>query len=314
MIKGKNLKKLLTGAGLGLAVFCLTVVLTFGGTQLVSAAVKKNSVKKYTVTLCKPDGKIWKKINFSGKKKFPSADTRDGNMFLGWSRSKNKTKKPSYYADDIIPRKNAVYYMVTFRKNQDKASAKIRRSSNYDRVWFVGDSRFLGMKHALGKTIPSNVGIICKGGKGLGWFRRTGFDRLLEQVKEMSVESRMAVVINLGVNDLNNYSEYPNYMKKVSEVLTSYGCDMYYMSVNPVNSAMIRNYRGYYARTEKQIRNINKMIYNKLCSGSNKCYTYVDTNNYLRRYGWISNNKNDGVHYSDATYKRIYDYCIRCIG
>ena len=294
MMKRENSKKLLTGAVLGLAVFCLTVVLTFAGTQLVSAAVKKNSVKKYTVTLCKPDGKIWKKINFSGKKKFPSADTRDGNMFLGWSRSKKKTKKPSYYADDIIPRKNAVYYMVTFRKNQDKAPAKIRQSSNYDNVWFVGDSRFLGMKHAFRKTIPSNVSIICKGGKGLGWFRRTGFDKLLEQVKEMPVESRMAVVINLGVNDLNNYSEYPNYMKKVSEVLTSYGCDMYYMSVNPVNSAMIRNYRGYYARTEKQIRNINKMIYNKLCSGSNKCYTYVDTNNYLRRYGWISNNRNDG--------------------
>ena len=45
-MKRENLKKLLTGAVLGLAVFCLMVVLTFAGTQLVSAAVKKNSVKK----------------------------------------------------------------------------------------------------------------------------------------------------------------------------------------------------------------------------------------------------------------------------
>lgn len=313
-MKREKSKKLLAGVKFGLIVSCMIAVLVFGGIQSVSAAIKKNSGEKYTVILCKSDGKIWKKIKFSGKRKFPSADTRDGNMFLGWSKSKKKSRKPSYYADDTIPRRNAVYYMVTYKKNQDKAPEKIRKSSNYDKIWFVGDSRFLGMKHALGKACPSNVSIICKGGKGLGWFRRTGFDKLLKQVKEVPVASRKAVVINLGVNDLNNYSEYPDYMKKVAEVLTLYNCDMYYMSVNPVNSAMIRNYRGYYARTEKQIHNINKMIYNKLCSGNDECFTYIDTNNYLRRCGWISNNKNDGVHYSDATYKRIYDYCIRCIG
>ena len=86
------------------------------------------------------------------------------------------------------------------------------------------------------------------------------------------------------------------------------------MSVNPVNSAMIKAYGGTY-RTEAQVAAFNKSIRMSLCSGSTNYFTYIDACTALQKYGWISNFQNkgiyDGVHYSYQTYLRIYDYCIR---
>ena len=271
------------------------------------------SKRRYTINLCTTNGKYWKKVITDGKAKFPAADVGNGDMVLGWSAAKNRSTNPTYFTGDTIPCKNANYYMVVYRKSQNKAPASIAKSKKYDKVWFVGDSRAYGMKLTLGSSIPSNVSIVYKCGKGLTWFKKEGYSTLLKQVRNASSNSTKAVIINLGVNDLRNYAGYPEYMKKVSEKLSSYGCDMYYMSINPINSAIITNYHGK-SRTEKQITDFNNLIYSKLCSGVNKSFTYIDSYNYLRKKGWISNQRNDGLHYSNETYLRIYDYCIKSIG
>ena len=271
------------------------------------------SKRRYTIYLYTSNGKYWKKVITDGKAKFPAADVGNGDMVLGWSASKNRSTNPSYFTGDNIPCRNANYYMVVYRKSQNKAHTSIAKSKKYDKVWFVGDSRAYGMKLTLGSSIPSNVNIIYKCGKGLNWFKKEGYSTLAKQVRNAPSGSKKAVIINLGVNDLRNYAGYPEYMKKVSKKLSSYGCDMYYMSINPINSAIIKNYHGK-SRTEKQVDNINDFIYSKLCSGANKYFTYIDSYNYLRKQGWISNERNDGLHYSNGTYCRIYDYCIKFIG
>ena len=68
------------------------------------------------------------------------------------------------------------------------------------------------------------------------------------------------MIINLGVNDLNNGRAYVTYMKKVAANLKKYNCKMYYLSVNPVNSAMIKSVGGK-ARSEAQIASFNRTIY-----------------------------------------------------
>lgn len=128
---------------------------------------------------------------------------------------------------------------------------------------------------------------------------------------------KKAVIINLGVNDLNDVSSYITYMRRLANNLSlNYNCTMYYMSVNPVNSAMIRSY-GAGNRTEQQVAAFNRSIYRNLCSGKNKCFTYINTCSNLQKYGWISDRHNvgryDGLHYSNETYLRIYDYCIRTL-
>lgn len=92
---------------------------------------------------------------------------------------------------------------------------------------------------ALGVAVPSNVEFIAKWGEGLYWFKSTDTDSLV--LYQNSQRIRKAVIINLGVNDLNNGRAYVTYMKKVAANLKKYNCKMYYLSVNPVNSAMIKS-------------------------------------------------------------------------
>ena len=122
------------------------------------------------------------------------------------------------------------------------------------------------------------------------------------------------MIINLGVNDLKNVNAYIPYMRRVSEKLEKYNCKMYYLSVNPINSEMVKR-AGAGRRTEEEIATFNRVIYQKLCTGKNKSFTYINSCTNLQMKGWISNRYNsgryDGLHYSNETYLRIFDYCMR---
>ena len=273
--------------------------------------------KKITgVNLRKYDGTVWKVVDTSsGSATFPAVNLNSANMCLGWSRTKGKTTNPEYKAGDKIPTRTGNYYMVVFFSKQDRAPASIIKPTKHQMVYFVGDSRTVGLQLALGNSAPSNVDFVCKGNQGLDWFRQTGYRELLQKLSKQSRKTKKAVIINLGVNDMSNINTYVVYMRKVSENLKqNYNCDMYYLSVNPVNSAMIRSY-GAGTRTEAQVAAFNKTIYQKLCSGSDRAFIYINTCTNLQKYGWSSNRYDagiyDGLHYSVETTLRIYGYCIR---
>ena len=273
--------------------------------------------KKITgVNLRKYDGTVWKIVDTSsGSATFPAVNLNSANMCLGWSRTKGKTTNPEYKAGDKIPTRTGNYYMVVFFSKQDRAPASIIKPTKHQMVYFVGDSRTVGLQLALGNSARSNVDFVCKGNQGLDWFRQTGYRELLRKLSKQSRKTKKAVIINLGVNDMSNINTYVVYMRKVSENLKqNYNCDMYYLSVNPVNSAMIRSY-GAGTRTEAQVAAFNKTIYQKLCSGSDRAFIYINTCTNLQKYGWSSNRYDagiyDGLHYSVETTLRIYGYCIR---
>ena len=273
--------------------------------------------KKITgVNLRKYDGTVWKVVDTSSRSAtFPAVNLNSANMCLGWSRTKGKTTNPEYKAGDKIPTRTGNYYMVVFFSKQDRAAASIIKPTKHQMVYFVGDSRTVGLQLALGNSAPSNVDFVCKGNQGLDWFRQTGYRELLRKLSKQSRKTKKAVIINLGVNDMSNINTYVVYMRKVSENLKqNYNCDMYYLSVNPVNSAMIRSY-GAGTRTEAQVAAFNKTIYQKLCSGSDRAFIYINTCTNLQKYGWSSNRYDagiyDGLHYSVETTLRIYGYCIR---
>nr|WP_294658476.1 hypothetical protein [uncultured Blautia sp.] len=273
--------------------------------------------KKITgVNLRKADGSVWKVIDTSsGTAKFPAVDITNGDMCLGWSRSRGKTADPEYKAGDTIPTKTGNYYMVIFSSSQDRAPAAIAKPLKHQMVYFVGDSRTVGLQSALGNSAPSNVDFVCKGMQGLTWFQQEGYKTLVSKLAQQPTNTKKAVIVNFGVNDMSNISSYVTYMKRVSQNLKkNYNCEMYYLSVNPLNSAMIRRYGGA-TRTEAQVAAFNKTIYQQLCTGSNRAFIYINTCTNLQKYGWISNRYNagiyDGLHYSNETTLRIYDYCIR---
>lgn len=289
-----------------------------GATVKVTSNLKFYAVQeKITgVRLCKYDGSFWKTVNNNnGKATFPAVNLNSGNMCLGWSRTKGKNtlSDSDYKAGDKIPSKSGKYYMVIFGTSMDRAPSVITSPTKFDSVFWVGDSRTYYMKKALGVSAPSNVQFVAKVGEGLSWFKSSGYKKLLRGVASKPKTETKAVIINLGVNDLKNVNEYVKYMKKVSSNLKKYNCKMYYLSVNPVNSAMIKA-SGSRIRTEAQVTKFNSTIYKNLCTGKNKSFTYINTCTNLQKKGWISYHPidgSDGLHYSDATYLRIFDYCMR---
>lgn len=273
-----------------------------------------------SVALYKYNGQHWKNIRTDTNitPTFPAVNFGSLNMCLGWSRTMGKSSDPEYYAGDKIPTKTGKYYMVKFGPENDKAPSSLYRPQKHDMVYFVGDSRTVQMDWAIGSQRPSNVDFVAQGGEGLNWFvNNGGYDILLKKINQKIMEdkdAKIAVVINLGINDMQNYNAYIKYMRNISKGLKMrFNCDTYYMSLNPINSAIIEAC-GLIPRTEAQVAAFNRSIYNGLCSGSNRYFTYIDTYSVLRRYGWLSNPKNmgssDGLHYSNETYLRIYNYAV----
>lgn len=129
----------------------------------------------------------------------------------------------------------------------------------------------------------------------------------------------VAVIFNLGVNDLSSHNSgngvdykgeanaYLACMNTLAEELES-DCRLFYMSVNPVNTAMKPT------RKEAQLRYFNDRLQN----GLNHRFQWIDTYKYLMKNGYSTYNEfkgniDDGVHYSTCTYKRIYKYCMNAI-
>ena len=150
--------------------------------------------------------------------------------------------------------------------------------------------------------------------------KKYGEKELLNEISGMDDNAKpVAVIFNLGVNDLIHKnresisydsvaSEYASYMNGLSRKLTARNCELFYMSVNPCNTAMKST------RKESEIRGFNNRLRQRL----NGNFTWINSYSYLMRCGYTTRCEfrgytDDGVHYSMRTYKRIYAYAIKQI-
>lgn len=216
-------------------------------------------------------------------------------------------------------------YPVRYRWSQEPDINVKNLAANldqYSRIIFVGDSRTVMMgKTLIGQyqnSVSDKVSFICKGGQGLKWMKETAQGTLVETLKAAETDGgTTAVVFNLGVNDLIHRrdtkfdykakaSEYITYMKSLSKQLAGFDCRLFYMSVNPVNTAMK------HTRKESEVRGFNQALQ----KGLKDSFTWIDTYSYLMQFGYTTHNEfrgglDDGLHYSMKTYKRIYSLVIR---
>lgn len=160
---------------------------------------------------------------------------------------------------------------------------KIRK--NYTKYVFVGDSRYVAMEQfANDEDI-----FICESG--------IGYDFLEEQMDNIVsiCDSNTALIIGLGVNDVNYNSE--KYIYKLNEMAEKMECQIFYMSVNPIdeNKAIARGYQI----KSSYIDEYNEKLKNEL----NSNIIFIDTNEYLTQTGYLTE---DGLHYTDETYAKIY--------
>ena len=157
-------------------------------------------------------------------------------------------------------------------------------------VIFVGDSRFVGMSTA----VRYDDLYIAQVAIGYNWF----CDTAIPELDTVAVPGAK-VVINMGVNDLENAGRYAALINENMDRWTAAGLTIYYMSVNPVID-------GKSYATNAMIESFNAKLQETL---DPRVY-WIDTYTPLMESGVQSP---DGVHYRDETSRLIYEYCRKAL-
>lgn len=285
-----------------------------------------------TVTLMNKSGtKVLQKLQVKAGKyvTLPANKDTSGTVFMGWSTAKNLKKNPQYLpAQKIKIKKNLTLYEVRFKRSADimpsESSIPAIDTSKYAKVFFVGDSRMAHTNSAIKRYYSDSflkdkhIAFVSKSGTGLNYFlsNTTGngtYAQLRQKLEAAGAEKRKAVVFCFGVNDLRqggNVTEtkmaYVFFLRQFrKELQTKYNCDLYFMSVNPVNQNTTRRY-------EADIRTFNEYL-----KASGVYRGYIDTYSWMYANGFnfwhYTHNCDDGVHFSQATCMRVLKYAIQYV-
>ena len=183
----------------------------------------------------------------------------------------------------------AVEYVSPEQVLYNQAAADVVAKQATRQTVFIGDSRTVGMKSAVG-----NDGNLwsAKVGMGYSWMKNTGVPQV-----EANINANTDVVILMGVNDVRSLSytnKYVSYLNDKAATWTALGANVYYVSVNP----MAFETSSYPGITNSLIESWNT----RMKQGLSANITYIDT--YSKVLGQVSSS--DGIHYSRSSYKTIY--------
>ncbi len=165
----------------------------------------------------------------------------------------------------------------------------------YTKYVFLGDSRYRGMSFCAGWQDV----FIAENGQGYEYLVSS-----LESLKAIC-DNQTALIVGLGVNDCGYRA--PNYIATLNELDAATDCQIYFMSVNPVDEAVEAAQPHPYKVKNNDIDSFNAQMQ----VGLNSNIIYIDTNAYLKSVGYATR---DGLHYMDSTYQTIYDYIKAYVG
>lgn len=197
-----------------------------------------------------------------------------------------EAKKPKKYnADKILGHtKLGIGYGSGLASKFTKKLKKYigRGFGSYSGILYVGDSRTEMMADCIHED---GVSFIAKVSQGLAWLKSTAGPEMEARIKS---DPNLAVVINMGVNDIyqpDNYIAYYTELKKRNP-----NAHLFYMSVNPVDNDP--------NCSDAEVQGFNSKM--QSFWGSN----YLDVYSYLKSDGYKTT---DGTHYDDATSKKIHE-------
>jgi hypothetical protein len=166
---------------------------------------------------------------------------------------------------------------------------------------FVGDSRTVGMQSVVG----GDHTYIAKTGEGYSWLTSTAITSLKKALKKTP---NAKVILNLGVNDLGNISNYLAYYQNLISQYPS--AQFYFLSVNPIEAKRAKVY-GYSTSV------VNNTLIQSFNANLKAAFPdqYLDCYSYLVEQGLIKNVKAgkgtvDGIHYTSTVYLAIYNYVL----
>ena len=149
----------------------------------------------------------------------------------------------------------------------------------------IGDSRTKGLNQATGLSANLRFYVIAEVSMGYDWMMYTA-------LPEAAQTGRDEYVILLGVNDLENIDRYLDAYR----ALTEQGIHLTLATVGPVEEG-----KGGYSVTNYRIDKFNE----RLCEAEGA--RVIDLNAYLWKHGFSTQ---DGVHYTDETYRLIEEFLL----
>lgn len=192
--------------------------------------------------------------------------------------------KPSNPSSDKKPNKESINPTKDREKN----------------VILIGDSRFRGMCDSV--TLDDNTNCVAEVGKGYNWLVSNS---VVSQIDELiKANPNSYVVINLGVNDFNDYGNASSYANYYNNLTGKYpDIKLIVVSVNPIDDGVASKY-GYTAKNSGVVT-----FNNKIKPLLNSKISYCDT------YSKIKSNfkTSDGIHYTADTYSNIYKEIKMCL-
>lgn len=240
-------------------------------------------------------------LRWANDKAYAQAAAKGGpvtkqNMFWHrWFKSKEcpgqwLQERHGQIADEVNRRLRAGGAKIPIYSSTGGTATSIAGKST---VIFVGDSRTVGMKAAVG---ANNHIWSAKVGEGYSWMVSVGIPAI-----ENKVSSDTAVCILMGINDYQGISasKYASYINQCASRWSAKGASTYFVSVNPVGSPS--NGR-YHSITNDQLVTYNEQLKNSLSSNVGFIDTYSQIIDKFRT--------TDGLHFDTSTYKNIYDIVI----
>lgn len=206
--------------------------------------------------------------------------------------SKDKTDEISIDDESIITEE-----LVDEEESTDEAYVPDNILTNKnDNFIFIGDSRTVAYKGIVDIDKYDFITFISEVSKGYDWLKDTAIEKL--NTRFDTTDLSYNVVLNLGVNDLQNVDKYIDIYNELAEKNPKH--NFFVVSVNKVDTEkMIKN--GYATIENSQIEDFNSKMKKSL---SDKIH-FIDTYSYFEDENLESN---DGVHYTDETSNEILDY------
>ena len=165
-----------------------------------------------------------------------------------------------------------------------------------DNFIFIGDSRTVAYKGIVDIDKYDFITFISEVSKGYDWLKDTAIEKL--NTRFDTTDLSYNVVLNLGVNDLQNVDKYIDMYNELAEKNPKH--NFFVVSVNKVDTVKM-NKNGYATIENSQIEEFNSKMRNSL---SNKIH-FIDSYSYFKDKNLETN---DGVHYTDEVSSEILDY------
>lgn len=212
----------------------------------------------------------------------------------------DKTSKLIFWVIILVIIVVSLSFILPSNSNNEEKKNEKNLNNNYlidtSNITLVGDSR-TDMLCAYSWYKSDSGTCIAESGMGYNWLLSTAIPR----VNRLSSDKKKYIATNLGVNGLTENS-VNQYISKYKELADGDWKDsmIFLISVNPT--------KGKYEHMNANIDNFNQKLNEAFKNYKN--VIFCDTNSYLKKIGF---NSNDGLHYTEATSKIIYDQIKKCI-